>query len=247
MINGFIDIHCHILPGLDDGSLTLNETEEMLSIAREDGISGIVATPHSMNGVYNNIRKTIHEAIAELKIRSDDCQVYIGAEVRIGRDLLTRIIEGELPLINDKRYLLLELPAYGIPPMEDLENIIKNLSSYGITPIFPHPERNIPLINDLSIMNRMIKCGALFQVTAMSVTGQFGSAIREAAHTMIKYGYIHAVASDAHNGKNRPPVLSEAYKVVLNNFGEYEAKQLFMYNPFRIINGESIVVSQVCE
>ena len=148
--NEFIDIHCHILPGLDEGSSGIEETEKMLRIAGNDGICGIVATPHIIDGLYDNTRKTIQEAIAGLKKTNDTCQIYTGAEVRIGRNMLSRIIEQELPLLNDKRYFLLELPASGSLPVEGVENIVRSLTSNGITPIIAHPERNMVIVKDLS-------------------------------------------------------------------------------------------------
>jgi len=171
---GFIDIHSHILPKLDEGSSCIEESAQMLQIAREDGISGIVATPHILDGVYNNTREKIEEAIIELNAAHSGVQVYIGAEVRINRNLAVRISNNELPLLNDKKFLLLELPTYVLPPILELENIIKTLINYRIKPIFAHPERNMPILNDLSLMERFIVCGAFFQVTAMSITNHSG-------------------------------------------------------------------------
>lgn len=238
MNNGFIDIHCHILPGLDEGAYDIEESVNMLRIAEEDGISGIVATPHIINGVYNNTRETIVKAISELK--KNTFPVYVGAEIRICRDLAHRINNNELPLINDKRYLLLELPTYVIPPILVLEDIVRSLTINKITPIFSHPERNVVLINNLSIMGRLIKCGAFFQATAMSITNQLGSGIQKATLKMIRKNYIHVVATDAHDEKSRPPILSDAYMKVSKEFDEHTAQRLFIKNPLKIIKGESI-------
>ena len=122
---GFIDIHNHILPKLDEGSSCIEESAQMLQIARDDGISGIVATPHILDGVYNNIRENIGKKLVELNEVHSSVQVYIGAEVRINRNLELRISNNELPLLNDKKFLLLELPTYVLPPILELENIIK--------------------------------------------------------------------------------------------------------------------------
>lgn len=212
----------------------------MLRIAQEDGICGIVATPHLMNGVYDNTKETIGKAIEELRNITNGYPIYIGAEVRISRDLADRIDNNELPLINNKNYLLLELPAYVIPPISELENIIKGLKMKGITPIISHPERNMAILNDLSIMGRLIKCGVLFQVTAMSIVNQFGRNIQKATLKMIKNGYVHVVASDAHDAEKRPPKLSDAYVMISKKFGKYVALRLFADNPLKIINGEKI-------
>ncbi len=237
---GFIDIHSHILPKLDEGPACLNESVNMLRIAREDGISGIVATPHVMDGVYNNSREDIREAITELGRVYTGVQVYMGAEIRINRNLLERLGNNELPLLNDGNFVLLELPTYVLPPLVELEKIVRNIKTLNINPIFVHPERNIPILNDLSIMERLICCGAAFQVTAMSITGHFGKRIQKAVLVMIKKGYAHVVASDAHDAEKRPPILSQGYEAVAKKFGTDTAHRLFKYNPLKIISGEDL-------
>ncbi len=240
MNSGFIDIHCHILPGFDEGASHIEESMCMLQIAQEDGISGIVATPHIMSGVYNNTRETIIQAVSELKKMTNGFPVYPGAEIRICRDLTSRIMNNELPLINDERYLLLELPTYAIPPISVLENIVKSLVINKITPIFTHPERNVAILNNISIMEKLIMQGGYFQVTAMSITNHLGSDIQKATLKMIRKNYVHVVATDAHNEKNRPPILSDAYMKIAREFDEHEAQRLFITNPLKIIKGESI-------
>lgn len=240
MNNGFIDIHCHILPGLDEGASNIEESINMLQIAKKDGISAIVAAPHIMDGVYNNTREIIANAISELKKIINTLPVYVGAEVRICRYLLKRLLNQEMPLINDKSYLLLELPGFLLPPISELENIVRSLVENKITPIFVHPERNVIILNNLSIMERLLMCGALFQVTAMSITNQLDRGIQKAALKMIKKNYIHVIATDAHDDRNRPPILSDAYMKIVKEFGEYEAQRLLIKNPLRIIQGESI-------
>ncbi|MGC2061514.1 MAG: CpsB/CapC family capsule biosynthesis tyrosine phosphatase [Thermodesulfovibrionales bacterium] len=237
MSSGFIDIHCHILPGLDEGSSTSEESVKMLELAHKDGISGIVATPHIVSGVYNNTKNIIDMAVQELRGLTNHIRIYAGAEIRIARDLTDRVVNNELPLINNKQYLLLELPAFVIPPLPQLENIVRDLIQSKITPIFAHPERNMPILKDLSIMERLIKCGAIFQITAMSITGRN---ISSSAMKMIKKGYIHVVASDAHDTRNRPPILSPAYETISRKFGRYVADELFISNPQKIVQGENI-------
>lgn len=240
MNKGFIDIHCHILPGFDEGASSIEEAMRMFQIARDDGVTGIVATPHILNGVYNNTRETISQAVSELKEMSGILPIYMGAEIRICRKLIDRILSKEIPLINDNRYLLLELPTYIIPPIEVLENIVTDLARNNITPILSHPERNMAVLQNISIMGRLIMHGALSQITAMSITGQLGRDVQKGSLKMIEKGYAHVVASDAHNAKDRPPILSGAYKKVSRVFGEQEAERLFIKNPLKIIRGENI-------
>jgi protein-tyrosine phosphatase len=234
---GFFDIHCHILPQLDEGPRTLEESMRMLRLASDDGISGIVATPHIITGIYNNTREIIERAIAELNVSADRIGIYAGAEIRIGRDLAARVDSGELPLINNNSFILLELPAYVIPPLRELEAIVLGLRDRRISPIFAHPERNVPIMKDFSIMERLVKCGALFQMTAMSITDRD---MQRSALKMIKKGYIHVVASDAHDARKRPPVLSAAHEAVSRKLGSEIAETLFTRNPLKIIRGEDI-------
>ena len=240
MDNGLFDIHCHILPAFDEGPSHRGETLRMLQIAKKDGISGIVATPHIMNGVYDHSREAIEKAVAEANNLTDNLPIYSGAEVRISKDLLQRAAGNDLPLINGKSFLLVELPTYLIPPVSELEIMVRNLGAMNITPIFTHPERNLAILHDVSVMGRLIQCGALFQITAMSITKQLGGSIERAALKMIKKGYVHVVASDAHDAEKRPPILSEAFLKISRRFGEDEARRLFVNNPFRIIHGERV-------
>ncbi len=236
----FIDIHTHILPGLDEGASNMEEALTMLQIAEDDGITDIVATPHIMNGIYNNTKETISRAISKIREHRNIPQIFIGAEVRLERDIVTRIDNNEVPLINDRSYLLLELPFFGLPPIEHLEYIISRLKMKGISTIIAHPERNAALLNDISIMEKLMKYGALFQVTAMSITNKLGRKIQKPVLKMIKNGYVHVVASDAHDSRRRSPVLSEAYKKILKKFNQQVAHKLFFDNPLKIIKGESL-------
>lgn len=237
MNSGFTDIHCHILPGLDEGSSTAAESVEMLEVAFRDGISDVVATPHIVSGVYHNTKSLIDTAVQQLKDLTNHVRIYAGAEIRIARDLAVRVANNELPLINNGHYMLLELPAYVIPPMPQLEGIVRDLIESHITPIFAHPERILPILKDPSIMERLIKCGALFQMTAMSITRKdLGSSCLKMLHK----GYIHVVASDAHDTKHRPPVLSHAYETVSNKIGRDVADRLFITNPEKIVGGKNI-------
>ncbi len=240
MGEGFIDIHCHILPGLDDGSPDIEQTIEMLRIARDDGIKSIVASPHVMNGLYVNSREEICRQIAFVKSRANGVALYPGADVHISRDILENARKGALPLINDKNYLLLELPSFVLPPLAELDKIIAGLRLMGVIPVITHPERNLAILEDASILQRFLNLGARFQMTAASITGKFGSRVQKACFRMLKKGQIHAVATDAHDVKKRPPVLSEAHSWIARRFGPSMAEKLFIRNPLRILNGESI-------
>lgn len=234
---GFYDIHTHVLPYLDEGASGMDQTLKMLEIAKKDGIVGIVATPHIMDGIYDNSIESIKSSIESVKDRSNGLSLYIGAELRVSNKIIEKIKARKVPLINQKTYLLLEFPAYSLPPLSVMENIFKELRSLGITPIIGHPERNISFLRNINLMKEFLKAGCVFQITAMSITNEFTSKIQKAVMNMIKKRYVHVVASDAHDTKRRPPILSQAYELIRKSFNEDMANILFIENPYNIING----------
>ncbi len=240
--SGFIDIHCHILPGLDDGAKDMAQTLEMLRLAAKDGVEGIVASPHIKCGVYDNSRQTITQAICGLNgsAKKNGVELYQGADIYISRGLIEDVRKGVLPLINDRNYLLLELPDYVLPPISEIEKMIAGLKVNGVTPVITHPERNLAILEDVSIAGKLIKAGAVCQLTAGSITGRFGAAVRKASFRMLKKSLVHAIASDAHDTRSRPPILSEAHSVVASKFGQSLANDLFILNPRSILNGDPL-------
>ncbi|MCL5023288.1 MAG: hypothetical protein M1497_07965 [Nitrospirae bacterium] len=230
----FIDIHCHILPGMDDGPSGLEESIEMLSIAAKDGISHIFATPHILDGMYPNRGTGIIAAVEGLrKFLPRGVELLCGADVRITRDLSAKTRAKEIVTLGDSGYLLIELPDYIVPP--NLDALFYELAHQGITPVLTHPERHFRLMNDLDALRRARAAGAMCQITAMSVTGGFGREVRKAAFAMIEAGAADFVASDAHNADKRPPVLSKAYEAVKKHFGGNTSDTLFLTNPGKIL------------
>lgn len=226
----FIDIHCHILPGLDDGPSSIEESLKMIKLATGDGISHIFATPHIMEGVYENRSDEIMSSVAELRKHvPDSIKIFYGADVRITFDLIDRIENGEVPTLNGSGYMLIEFPEYIIPPHSD--NLIFNLRHRGITPIITHPERHFRLMHDLPALTQLRDTGAMCQITAMSITGDFGKPIRKACYTMIEKELVDLVASDAHNPRGRPPILSKAYEHIKKEFGSDISDRIFYANP----------------
>ena len=231
---GFIDIHCHILPGIDDGPETLAESLEMIEMACDDGASHIFATPHILKGLHNNSSETIMSSLNNFRDHvNNGMEVLYGADVRISNDLIDLIERKEIPTLNGSEYLLLEFPFYVMPP--NIETMIFTLRQRGIIPIIAHPERYPYLMRNLQQMKRLRDMGVLYQVTAMSVTGGFGRDICGTCFSMIKEGLVDFVASDAHNSKLRPPILSRAYKEIKKEFNTEAAERLFFQNPRKIL------------
>ena len=236
-MEGFVDIHCHILPGLDDGPENIDDSLQMLEIAKRDGIVSVVATPHIKEGVYDTVVSDIKEGVALLREKTDVPEIFVGADVRISYSLIDKIKEGRIPLINNRKFLLLELPTFSIPSTDYLSKLFFALRHLNVYPVITHPERNIMFLEHAGILQRLIGHGAYCQVTAMSITGHFGKEIQRFTRELFKKGLVHVVATDAHSPKDRPPVLSSAYQQVSKLVGEETARKVFIVNPQRILEG----------
>ncbi len=238
-----IDIHCHILPNVDDGPESLDETLEMGRIALADGVTTIVATPHQRNGVHHNSADSILENVQTvasfLKKSNIDLKLLPGADVHIEVDTGEKILQGEIMSINNtKRYFLLEFPAHAIP--FNIDKLIFNLLLKNITPILTHPERILEVQENPNCIYELVSMGVLSQITAMSVTGDFGPRVRKCAQTLLKHNLAHIIASDAHSVDFRPPILSDAVRVVGRLLGEERAMEMVTTVPLQVIRGEPV-------
>jgi len=242
-----IDLHCHILPGLDDGAHDLQESLDMAAMALKDGIDTIVATPHTLDGLYANSREEVSQSVeafrTALSNRGIEISICPGADVHLCPGMVERIKEGRAVTINNSgKYLLLELPPQNIPPQ--IKDEIFSLKLNGITPIITHPERHPAIQRDLGILHQLVSMGALAQVTAMSVTGEFGLPIRACAQAMLERRLIHVIATDAHSVESRPPILSRAVEAAADVLGSVkEADDMVNRIPALILSGEPVDVS----
>jgi protein-tyrosine phosphatase len=241
-----IDLHAHILPGLDDGARTWEESLEMARMAVADGITVMVATPHLYQGRSPdpervNKKEVILERLAQFRQKLAAAEIPLevlpGCEFPLGFESL-HLLEQDLVLtLNDgQRYLLLELPGMALPPA--LEDIIFQLQSQGLTPIITHPERHMLLQERPEKLARLIDLGCLIQLTGSSLTGGFGRLVRKIARQMVKAGYIQVLATDAHSPSHRPPVLSLAVKELSRLVGPEQARAMVTVFPRKIIRGE---------
>lgn len=238
-----IDIHCHILPNVDDGSRSLAESLKMAELALKDGIEEIVATPHSMDGVYVNDAEAIACAVAALQdtLSANHLKLILhsGSDVHLCTDMVSRIKRRQVCTLNDAgKYVLLELPSQMVPV--GTKNEIFALKLNGITPIITHPERNAVIQHDPNVLYEFIQMGALAQVTAMSLTGDFGGFIAETSRILLRHRLIHVIATDAHSSADRPPVLSEAVEQAGEVLKDYnEAVNMVTAVPAAILSGRA--------
>jgi len=237
-----IDIHTHILPAIDDGPTTMTESLEMCRIAVNDGIKKMIATPHVQNGMYdldaNKVLEKIHLLNQLVKQEGLDLVIFPGAEVHLSDRLLDAEILKEssiLTLNGGKKYILLEFPFQWVP--SGTEHVIFKLRSMGFTPILPHLERNFKIQRDPYMVRHFAEMGAILQVTAQSITGDFDAAPMKCALWMLKNNLVHVIASDAHSPAGRPPILTKALKVVSDKLGEEAAKKMVLDHPGMILEG----------
>ncbi len=230
-----IDLHCHILPAIDDGPRDVETSVAMAGMAAADGITHIVATPHFRYGerpAAEEIRNALGVLDDAVKKAGKKMRLLAGADIRLTYELLAGIEKRDLPTINGSRYFLLELPDF-IPP--NLGGFFRRAALSGFVPVITHPERNYSLLSFPQKVRELRDAGVLFQLTAMSITGGFGGRIRSFAHMMLRRGLADFVASDAHDIADRTPVLSDAYRDVSRMCDRHNADRMFYHNPAAVI------------
>ena len=238
----FIDIHCHLLPGLDDGAATLDHALAMAQMATDDGIRTIVATPHQLGNHAQNSGASIRAATVRFQQQLDQqrmpLQVLPGADVRIEPDLVRKIRAGEvLTLADRRRHVLLELPH---DVYVSLDRLLAELHAAQLVGILSHPERNRGILNRPDVLRPLVDRGCLMQITAGSLLGVFGSQVMHFAESMVEQGLVHFVSTDAHGIKSRPPLLNEAFDRVADIVGHSTAVNLCCRNPAAVAKGEAV-------
>src|SRR5215475_2199059 len=238
-----IDIHSHIMPEIDDGSRNLKESLEMAWMAADDGIEFMVATPHMFNGLSNNPPPSeIHKRVAALNIAIGKAlKILPGNEVHISHDIVEQAKTNRVTRINQQNYMLVEFPQLTIPVGAD--ELFYRLQLEGVRPILVHPERNGQIQNNPASAAKFVEQGVLIQLTAMSVTGEFGVAAKKCAEVLLRHNCVHFLATDAHRTTSRPPILSKGRDAAAAIIGRAAAKALVETNPRAVINGEPLEVA----
>jgi len=234
-----IDIHCHILPGLDDGADSLETACAMAEMAVADGITHVIGTPHASPAhVFNP--QLIRQRRDELQARFEGrLTLATGCDFHLSFENLQEIRhDAERFTLNQKNYLLVEFADYSIPP--SLDQALHELQLAGLRPIITHPERN-PLIRaQPERLYKWLRQGCYAQVTAQSLLGRFGEAAQEMTNVWLDAGAVHFLASDAHNVTSRPLRLKEAFDRVAETRGEDVARALLVENPLAVFEGRPI-------
>ncbi len=238
------DMHSHILPGVDDGARTMEDALELLNLAVKDGVMIQILTPHLRTERYkNNTRQSLQERFEEfheaVELARIPIELHLAAEVRICHEIMQMVDDEGIPWLgnwNGQKTFLLEFPQNGIPAGS--ENLVEWLRNENILPVIAHPERNIIFQKYPDKLQPFLEMGCPLQVTAGSVTGQFGRAPKKLAHRLIKEGTANLLASDCHNRKYRPPNLSQGVKAAAKLIGKAAAADMATSNVFDLQIGD---------
>ena len=240
-----IDLHSHFLPGIDDGAENFAEAVAMCRHAALDGCTGLVATPHQRRGSWWNDDLELLDALRERIEREvgPEIALYPGGEIHVDRRFLDDFLAapgeacGVLPLARS-RWLLLELDVDALP--RDAYELIHELAVSGWRPILAHPELIPWLADEPDLVARLVGLGATVQVTAMSVTGEFGRRAQSDVHQLLDSGLVHFVASDCHGMSRRMPGLSRARRLIEARYGDELAERIFDQNPLAVVADQSL-------
>jgi protein-tyrosine phosphatase len=239
----FIDIHCHCLPGMDDGPATLADALVLCRTLADDGVKTVVATPHQLGRFDGRnepevIRSSVRKLNEYLKKTNIEITVLPGADIRIDERIPTLLEEQRiLTLADGGHYLLMELPH---DTFIDAEPLLCELSASNITTIISHPERQLVLAAQPWRLLKWLEAGAHLQITAGSLLGCFSRLAAQASWDFLARGWVSIVATDAHDTKQRRPMMKAAFETIRQRFGEDLAHLLCIENPSRVINGQDL-------
>lgn len=238
------DIHCHILPDLDDGPTTLEASLEMARIAAANGTQTIIATPHGEQVAAKGGRVALEERVRSFRQAMESQEINLklvtGVEYLLTVDFLKEAQEGRVVTLNGSRYVLVEIDFHQWPPHTD--DALFQLQLAGYTPILAHPERQATIQQTPERLLHLVERGVLSEVTAGSLLGEFGEKARESAEELMRRGLVHFIASDGHSpvANRRPPVMADARTALAELVGEETATLLAVTNPLAVLNGKAV-------
>jgi protein-tyrosine phosphatase len=238
-----IDIHTHVLPGVDDGPLSMEATAAMLSMAAKDGITDLVATPHADMRYRFDPDHCRNELSRVRAACPDSPRLSLGCELHLTPENLDAALRKPSRFtLNGGNYLLVELPDAIVP--QGVESALRMLLESGLFPIIAHPERNAYIQKHLQYASRLVEFGCYLQITAQSLNGSFGASADRIADQLLKDRLVHFVASDAHGFERRRPLLGAPYADVVHRCGKATAHALFHENPRAALASEQILPPQ---
>ena len=237
MKQGYIDIHTHILPGIDDGARDWAQTERMLKLQREQGVTDIIATPHfDMEDNYQNpnqIRELVKQANELAKKVVPEITLYTGCEVLYSPGVIDAYKKGDILTLADSQYILIEF--FPRSPYREIEEAISSFVREGLVPVIAHVERYECLMNEYDRLYELSKMGAVMQMNSRSFLGKRFDKRAKMCRKMIENGYVQFLGSDCHNESERPPKMLHPYQLIAKFVGEGLADEITQYNPRSIL------------
>ncbi len=246
-MNGIIDIHSHILPGLDDGAKDMDMAMEMVRIYKKNGVDKVIATPHyvkdsSMSTSIEKNKEVLDKLREEIERADLDFEIFLGHEIYLFRDILKELKRGKLGTMNGTSYVFIELAQMDIP--DYTRELIRELVAEGYRPILSHPEKNTLIIEDINIVYDFIQDGALIEVDIPSLCGNFGMDVRKTSEELLKHKMVHFLATGAHSSIRRSPRIDSGVEEIKNLIGEDLFKRLTFDNPKSLIEDEIIEIEE---
>lgn len=238
----FIDIHTHILPAVDDGASSFEEAVTMLKQAYADGTKAVILTPHYRGSYRENTAVALKERLGQfseaVKPILPEIELYIGSEIYYQAEAPQMVNDGEILSMCDSQYVLLELHSAATP--SHARNAVSEFIRHGYVPILAHIDRFDVFLEDYDLLDELLEMGALFQLNAEAVMGKRGFKVKRFCHRVLKTESVHFIASDAHDTKNRKPLLRDCFLYVQKRYGKYYAEKLFCENPLAVIEDRVI-------
>ena len=233
-----IDLHCHIIPGIDDGAVTLEDSLAMARLAVADGITTTACTSHIFPGIFNNTRSVIETGMmqlrAELLAHDIPLKLTLGADIQLAPGIVEGLTNGSIPSIGGTQYFLFEPPHRTAPPR--MKEVVREYCASPFVPIVTHPERLSWIEDHYGQMAEFVAMGAWMQLTAGSIIGTFGKRVQYWSERMLDEGLVHVIASDGHNPTRRPPVMSQARDAVAKRLGEEAAQLMVQGRPQMVLD-----------
>lgn len=239
-----IDIHCHVLYGLDDGPEDLEQSMELLRELEKKGVEKIIATPHYISGedyapTCEEIREKVKILQQEIDKEKLKIKIYPGMEVYASHDTIEKIKNNEILSLNDSRYILIEFPFELIPKY--MTDLLFAMQLEGFTPIIAHPERYSSDYRKSKLLNELVEKGVLLQINSESIFGAYGKRAKKAAYHLLKAGMVHLVATDSHNLIKIPSDKQLIEKKISHICGIENAERIMYINPQRVLENEDVL------
>lgn len=243
----YYDLHTHILPAVDDGAKTFDDTIEMARVAAGDGTEIILATPHRKDVTQDQSVEHVKSLVAEINKyltgQSIGVKMVLGMENHLDVDLPEEFSAGRALRMNGTRYALVELPFFGHPNF--VNDVLFQIQIQGITPILAHPERIESIQNNPTQLAEFVERGMLSQITGGSITGQFGAGVKKFTHSLLKRGLVHIIASDCHFPKGpRSPLLTPSFEAAAQIVGRERALRMVVDTPKAVLEDQPVATER---